>query len=259
MKKGQVTVLIILAIVIALALAIFFTFRTISDKENLGREYFEQQGLQPTINNIESFIIECLELTSKEAVIQIGIQGGYHNKPGDYFDMQWAFIPYYYNQGTIIQPTKQEIESELSSYVDTELETCVNKINFQDFKLKFQPPATQTKISPGEAKFTTNFPVTIEHEGNTVDFELNSHPVPINSSLEEIIEVATFITESHRTDPDLMCINCITELAKEKQLFVDFIAFESDTTLVMILENRTMEEPYIFEFLNKYNTEAITI
>jgi len=79
----------------------------------------------------------------------------------------------------------------------------------------------------------------------------------MNSSLNEIIEVADFITESHTSNPDLMCINCITELAKERKLYVDFIAFEEDTTLVMILENRTMEQPYVFEFLNKYTGDEL--
>ena len=251
MKKGQTTIIIILAIVIIIIIAVFFFLK--GTTEDRGRDYFIEQGLQPSINNVQNFIVDCLETNAKDALIKIGIQGGYFNKPSNFFDMQWAFIPYYYDQGTFLQPTQQQIETELSNYVDSNMEKCLSKIEFQNIELRYQPSSTKATIQPSFVRFTSELPTVIEHEGNTVTFDLDQHPVVINSSLKEIIEVATFITNSHKENPDLMCINCITELAKERKLYVDFIAFEEDTTLVMILENRTMEHPYIFEFLNRYN------
>ena len=250
MKKGQTTIFIILAIVIIIIIAVFFFLKDTT--EDRGRDYFVEQGLQPSINNVQNFIVDCLETNAKDALIKIGIQGGYFNKPSNFFDMQWAFIPYYYDQGTFLQPTQQQIETELSNYVDSNMEKCLSKIEFQNIELRYQPSSTKATIQPSFVRFTSELPTVIEHEGNTITFDLDQHPVVINSSLKEIIEVATFITNSHKENPDLMCINCITELAKERKLYVDFIAFEEDTTLVMILENRTMEHPYIFEFLNRY-------
>ena len=250
MKKGQTTIFIILTIVIVIIIALFFFLKDTT--EDRGRDYFIEQGLQPSINNVQNFIVDCLETNAKDAVVKIGIQGGYFNKPSNFFDMQWAFIPYYYDQGTFLQPTQQQIETELSNYVDSNMERCLSKIEFQNLELKYQASSTKATIQPSFVRFTSKLPTIIEHEGNTVTFDLDQHPVAINSSLKEIIEVATFITNSHKENPDLMCINCITELAKERKLYVDFIAFEEDTTLVMILENRTMEHPYIFEFLNRY-------
>ena len=135
------------------------------------------------------------------------------------------------------------------------MEQCLSKIEFQNLELKYEPSSTKATINPSSVRFTTQLPTIIEKDGNTVTYNLNEHPVTINSSLSEILEVAEFITNSHKEDPNLICINCITELAKERKLYVDFIAFEEDTTLVMILENRTMEHPYIFEFLNRYNKD----
>jgi len=247
-KRSQTTVFIVLSILIVISIIIFFSVKQSSTKENLGRKYFEQQGLTPSINNIQDFIVDCLEITSKDSLVTIGIQGGYHNKPEYYFDIEWAFIPYYYYQGLLLMPTKQTIETQLSLYVDEKIESCLNQINFQNFKLEYQKPKTKTSILPLEATFNTNLPITIDHKGEVTNFQLNDHPITLESSLNEIIEVAEFITESHTSDPDLMCINCILELAKERELVVDFISFSEDTTLVMILENRTMEEPYIFEF-----------
>lgn len=255
-NKSQTTIFIILAILIVVIIVVLIFIRSSSQKENLGREYFEERGLQPSINNIQNFAVDCLETTSKDALVKIGIQGGYNNKPDYHFDMQWAFIPYYYHQGLFLMPTKQTIQQELSSYVNENIESCLDEINFQNFQLRYSQANTQTTIKPSSTTFNTKLSIIIEHEGNTINFDLDQHPITLNSSLSEILEVAEFITESHTSDPNMICINCVAELAKERNLYVDFIAFQEDTTLVMILENRTMEEPYIFEFLNKYDIEA---
>jgi len=254
-KRSQTTIFIILAILITIAIIIFSFVQTTTKKQDLGREYFEQQGLNPSIINIQNFIVDCLEETSKDSLVRIGIQGGYNNKPDYYFDMEWAFIPYYYHEGLILNPSKSKIEEELSSYINDNIESCIDEIKFQNFQLSYSQPTTKTEIKPSEAKFTSQLSFKIEHEGNTIDFELNQHTITINSPLNEILEVSDFITESHKQDPNLMCINCIAELAKERELYVDFIAIEQDTTLVMIIENRTMPEPYLFEFLNKYDLD----
>jgi flagellar basal body-associated protein FliL len=253
--KSQTTIFIILAIIIVVGIILFFTLKSSSDKENKGREYFEKQGLTPSINNIQEFIIECHKNMAKEGLIKIGIQGGYYNKPLNYYDMDWAFIPYYYDKGAINHPSKEKIESELSDYMNSNLEICIQKINFKNFEIKYEPSSTMTKIEPSETTFITNLPLLIEHKENKINFNLEDHPLSINSSLYDIIKLSYYITDSHKENSELMCINCITEIAKEKKLYVDFISFEKDTTLVMILENRTMEHPYIFEFLNKYEAK----
>jgi hypothetical protein len=252
-NKAQTTIFIIIGILIVIGIIIFTTLKSTSEKENLGREYFQSQGLQPSLNNIQDFIVDCLETTSTKALIDIGIQGGYHKPPDFYFDMDWAFIPYYYYDGQTLMPSKETIENQLSSYIDTNIQSCINEIIFPEFQLSISNPNTKTTITKSKAIFKTDLPIQIKNEGSITTFNLNNHPRTHNSSLEEIIIVADFITESHIQDPDLFCVNCVTELAKENDLYVDFIALEPDTTLVMILENRTMEDPYIFEFLNKYN------
>jgi len=257
--KAQTTVFIIIAILIIAAIIGFMYFKKSSSEENQGAEYFKSQGLQPSINNIQDFIMDCLETTSQDALVKIGLQGGYHNPPELYFDMEWNFIPYYYHQGQLLMPTKSKIESELSSYVNEKLDECITDIQFQGFQLSYSQPQTQTIINKKTAIFTTNLPVIIKHSESTVTFELSQHSITINSKLDEIVEVAEYITNSHQQDNQLICINCLVEMTKQRDLYIDFISFEEDSTLVMIIENKTASEPYIFEFLNKYTIEPVTV
>jgi len=251
-KKAQTTTFIIIAIAIIAAIAIFLYFKSSSAETELTKDYFIQHRIEPSINNIQDFVIDCLEINSKDALDVIGVRGGYYNKPEYYYDLDWTFIPYYYYQGQFLMPSKQTIENELSDYINDNLEYCIKDIKFNAFKITFNQPQAQTSINPSYVTFTTTLPLTINHQDQTTTFQLSQHPVTINSSLYEIIEVADYITESHKENPELMCINCITEIANQRKLYVDFIAFEDDSTLVMLLENSTSPEPYIFEFLNKY-------
>ena len=51
----------------------------------------------------------------------------------------------------------------------------------------------------------------------------------------------------------MICASCVSDMAEERNLYVDMLSFDtSDTTLVVISENMTSTEPYVFEFLNKY-------
>ena len=256
-KRGQATVFIIIAVVIVAIIISFMYFKKSSSEEDQGVEYFKSQGLQPSINNIQDFIIDCLKTTSQDALVKIGLQGGYNNPPEQYFDMEWNFLPYYYHQGQIQRPSKSVIESELSSFVDENLDECITDIDFQGFQISYSQPQTKTTINKKTATFTTDLPVIIKHGDNTVTFELSPNPITINSKLDEIIEIAEYITDSHQQDNQLICVNCLVEMTKQRDLYIDFISFSDDTTLVMIIENKTMSEPYVFEFLNKYTVEPI--
>ncbi len=256
-SKSQTTIFIITAVLIISSIALIIYSRTSSKKSELGREYFINQGIEPSIDNIQNFIVDCLEETSLEALKIIGIQGGYYIEPEIYYNLEWAFIPYYYYQGQFLMPTNEEVERQLSLFVDDGLSFCLNEINFKTFQLEYSPPSTKSAIQKNKVTFTTDLSTTIQNEGKTTQFELAKHSIAINSSLYEILEVANYITESHKDDKNFICINCLTEIAKERNLFVDFIAFEEDSTLIMLLENSTAPEPYIFEFLNKYTINEI--
>lgn len=250
--KAQTTIFIIIAVLVVAIVIGFIYLKSSTEKEERGRDYFKQHKIEPSLDNIQDFIVECLEETSIEALEVIGIQGGYYNQPDHFYDLEWSFIPYFYYKGEFLMPDKTEIETQLSDYINTNLPECTKEINFKNFQLEYPEPQTTTLIKSTEVTFTTDLQVTIKQKESSSTFELESHPVSISSSLNDIIEVAGYITDSHKDNEDLICINCLAEMAKEKDLYIDFIAFEEDSTLVMILENSTAPDPYLFEFLNKY-------
>jgi len=251
-KRGQVTVLIILAVVIIVGVAIFSFTSNQSSSSNI-ESAFSKIGATSQSNVIESSILECIKSISEDANVVIGIQGGYYNTPEKSEDIGLAFIPYYYDQPAILQPTIQRIESELAAYLDENIDFCLDQINNNELSLTYKNSQSTAKINQDSISFTMDLSITISKEDLTETIKLESHPVEISSPLSDSIEIATFITQTHKEDPDNLCISCVTQMAQERNLFVDFLEFdEEDTTLVVISKSFENQDPYIFQFLNQY-------
>lgn len=255
MKRGQATIFIILAIVIVGAIA---GGAYIVTKNNASEEYFSQATIKPTADKIRSGIVDCAEDTSRQALDTIGVQGGYYKRPRVYSDLDSVFVPYYYNQGELLSPPKSTIETQLSLYVNENLDNCLEQINYEGFEITYKTPKTQTSIKEKEVVLAIDLPVKLKKEGNSITFELNEHPISINSELNAILGVADFITESHKQDPVMYCISCVGQLAEADNLYVDIVNFRENEMLIIISENHTSSEPYSFEFLNKYTGNEVS-
>lgn len=254
-KRGQVTILIIVAVLILAIIGFTFYITSQSSSSNI-ENAFSNLGINSEASVVEGSIISCLEQLSNEANIVIGLQGGYYNPPVRNTDIGFIFIPYYYYDGEFHQPSETKIEKELASYVDDNIDPCIQNLEFEDFEINYKTSKSKTNIKENQIDFNTDLTVSISKGDLTETFNLGDHPLTIESPLSRTLEVATYITDSHREDPDFICVSCVSEMAQERELYLDFIDFDADntdyTTLVVISEEITDSEPYIFEFLNKY-------
>jgi len=255
-KKSQISMFVIVAIVIVVIVLLVYFMVLRDSGGRADDEYFSQAHIKPQVTTIQTSILDCMNDISTNALDVIGIQGGYYNKPDNYFDLGWTFIPYYYDNGFVSRPIKSAVEGELELYVNDFLNSCVNDLSFDEFELIYKKPKTSVMIKSQEVEFKIDMPVNIVHDNKRIVLELSEFPVYQDSYLNEILEVAEYITLSHSDSEDMMCINCIADMAYDRDLYVDFLEFKEAETLVVISENMTRVEPYIFEFLNKYPVEV---
>jgi len=254
MRKSQISVFVIIGIFLFIS-AVFFIYLNQSKKEDIIKTSFlSRLGFKSETDAIKSSVSECMKHETASALEKIGIQGGYYKKPEKYSDLGWTFIPYYYYKGEFLMPNKSVIENELSNYLDDKVPECLNQIYFKDVELKYENIKTKTSILRGKTVFNIDMPLSIIKGDKIVKIELKDYPVVYNSSLYDIIEVADFITKSHKENEKMVCVNCVSSLIKEKNLYVDFLNYPKDKSdvLVIISENYTSSKPYMFEFLNKY-------
>ncbi len=251
-KRSQITVFVVIAVLLIAGVSAVYLFSFI--KNDPSHRPIISGVFSSDRNKIMDAISECMKTDSQEALKIIGLQGGYYKQPKLYDDVGWAFIPYYYYQGQFLIPTKEEIENQLSMYVDDKFTACLNDYELKSSSVEYTSSKTSASITQGEVVFNIDMPVTITKEAKTEIIELKEHPVIYNSSLFDIINVADYVTKSHKENDSMVCINCLVQMAKEKSLYVDILNYprEKSTALVMISENYTSSQPYLFEFLNKY-------
>ena len=119
-KRGQLTIFVIVAILVVGSVLIYFAFQ----------QGLIQQPLNPDAQEIYNFVQTCIEEEGIKIVYQIGENGGYFFPPNLSLD---SGVPIYYESNQIYMPTKEQIQDEISFFlneklfIDPNLYTCKSK------------------------------------------------------------------------------------------------------------------------------------
>jgi len=250
-RNAQTTIFIIIAIIlITVIIGIIYLNQTKNQKDL--EKIFSRLKINKQASAVESSIIECSNEISKQALETIGVQGGYYNKPSKSFDLGWTFIPYYYYEGEYLMPKTEIIEKELSDFIEANLETCIKTIETESFEIKHKDSITETEITKNQVTFKINPVFTLTKDDRSSEFKMGEHPVIIESKLSDFLEVAYYITESHKQDPENICLTCLSDFALEKELEIEALDFADETNVLFVISTNKTSDPNMFEFLNKY-------
>jgi hypothetical protein len=206
----------------------------------------------PIIKTLASnyiFIKECVEQTGEYAIYHIGQTGGYFVSPELSTDMGTAI---YFNQGENLMPSKQEVENELSAYMDGMLDICLDYGQFSDFQITSSNKTTRTVIEDNRVIFEVEMPVTIVKADKTYEFEsFNSEVLVrlgiIHNSIREFIHDQLSHKES-------VCATCIIEIADKNDLHFRMLDYDETTVLFNVRDknSKILNEEYEFKFANRY-------
>ena len=258
-KRGQITIFIIVGI---LLLAGALTFLALKSDIITGgaKERAEQaQEASQLSASVQNYIQSCLENTGKDALIFIGEQGGYYDLPR--LSDKSFLLPYYFYNNETSLISKEELEKQLSLYVENELFFCIrNFVVFEDqgFEIGQKEVKATTKVAKNKVFFNVNFPVEIKKGETAKSVEKFSVEVP--SRLGIIYDVVGELLEEQREDPGSICVSCITRLAIENDLRIEIVPI--DNLMMFIITDEEVpinNQPYEYQFLNKYLFEEVEL
>ncbi|GAG34547.1 unnamed protein product, partial [marine sediment metagenome] len=155
-------------------------------------------------------------------------------------------------------PSKEQIENEISDYVDKELFFCtMNFVDFPELEISQGEIKTRTTIEEDKVILNVNYPLSITKENNTAlieDFENIKIPVRLGvvyDSVEEIIQEQL----SHES----ICLSCILEVSLENDLYVDMMDYDDETVIFIFRDENSKLNEVVFEFVfaNKYEIGEI--
>jgi len=253
MKRGQTTIFIILAIVVAIITIVLFSQNQIS---------FINPEIKVQVDNVKNQINNCFDDSILKSLEIIGLHGGYYEKPSTKVyegnrtlsDLNHEFITYYYYEGQIIPPSTIIVEAELSKALNDNLQVCFSLIE-TDLSFDYDNLKVKTELKEKEILFDIGLKVTVSSDEHTANFNIKEK-INKKSALGDILNLAIFMTESRTDNPEEDCISCLAKIAEDKNLYVDIYNFDESTTLVGIYENYTLDEQQLI-FLNKFKEENV--
>jgi len=207
-------------------------------KDNI--EYFKRV-LDSNNSGIKS-IGESLYGSSLQALHLAGCQGGYTaSEPKNFMELEDKKgnkfkVPVYYSVGRFSKPELKDIETEFGEYVGREtlksLESKINSFEMMD-ESKIR---TAVKIKKGRVEISHSVSLKLRSPLNNNVYPLNVRvpKIPYASQLFEMYELASYVTDSHREDPDMIDISTLSDMADERKLGVRMVSGGEAGIIVMI-------------------------
>ena len=224
MKKGQITIFIILGVFILISASLFFYLKNTNNifKENIPVEF----------TDIYNFIDSCMDQSAQDSISLVSQTGGYYNLPED---KTLTNIALYYNNNKNLLPSMKEIEEQISLAFSESLDSCIN--NFQDFE-SYQTDIIdnteyQVLIKENKVSFKIKYPLEISKGENSANFK--NFEKTIDSKLDDAYEIAKSVI-LERIINDGVCLNCLFDSAEENDLFIEMYDYDSDTTIFIIVD-----------------------
>ena len=195
MKKAQVSQFILIGIVLLL------TILMINYIQETNLLFRPSITLPTNVQPVSQFIEECIEDKGTEALIIAGQQAGYINlpdfiafNPAAYIPYGGMKLPYWYYDGRNIIPSLEDIEEELSSYLDNSILDCIDDLNA--FKNEFdidiaKQPETTTIIGKKDVIFNVEYFVNLKDKTNKTETNIAKFTKNIPIAFGEIHEFAT--------------------------------------------------------------------
>lgn len=198
-KRGQVTIFIIIGIIILIVALLGIAFR-----EQIARTI--SRLLYPEAEPLRVFIERCADITGERAIELASRQGGYTQIPGRLALSFDGFlppppspvqVPMWWYKGVSYVPAEQQMEQQLSGYIEENLDECLDDFNaFAQFDVIEKGNLTvETDIHENDVRFIVNYPLLVRPKGANNTIQLDRFYRIADKPLGKLHELASSIME----------------------------------------------------------------
>jgi len=199
-SKGQVTIFIIIGILLVLGITLIIFLR----KEIIT---FNPEEIIPTEKGkVESYITTCIDQVGNDALVRVGLQGGYIQIPSEIANdnnkrldiSPFLAVPYWaYGPETNI-PTLSEIKEQIDRYLEENVRSCLFFLQaFQEsYDLIEKSDLTaDTEIVKSKVIFNLHWDIEIRSKSGEIITEVINHVAESPVKLQDVYNVAKTIVE----------------------------------------------------------------
>ncbi|MBN1386711.1 hypothetical protein JW968_07135 [Candidatus Woesearchaeota archaeon] len=256
MKRGQVTVFIVLGIVLIMIISLIIYMSSLRNKGEM--EMAVEQASITDFEQIRMSTQKCVDDVAEIGYFHLGLKGGYHHIPPLHLETIYSPVPYFYYKGAKSVHTENSLEIELEDYVDEALQYCLNDFKtyrFQGYQFDNLRYATDVKFSDETVVFKVEFPFEVKQGEKVKTFTEFQYSRP--SRMMTILKASERITDSIVKYPRLIPTSTLLEVSSDLNLQIDTISYE-DSVVYIIQDPETVsinEVPYVFLFAASYDIE----
>ncbi|MCX8194337.1 MAG: hypothetical protein N3G19_03195 [Candidatus Pacearchaeota archaeon] len=197
MKKAQVTLFIIIAIlIIAIIFLIFWQQWAFGGK------------LSATdLAKVKSYVDDCFKLKTRQGVLLIAKQGGYNTLPDASINFLEEKTAYYFKDNQTLVPTISTVEEELNSWLNDNLKEC---LSMPGYSLTTKECNASSKIKE-KVRVDFNCPIVVTKD--TTSSRIPETFVEIEAPITKMLDVSAKIIEEYKKNRGYVCVSCFDEIA----------------------------------------------
>jgi hypothetical protein len=170
LKRGQVTLFVVIGIVIVVAVAMALIFKSEISVRLQNVELSKNEGARQLYSEVQAYSEDCLKKTSLE-----GLQNVLLNGVGE---KRLDGVAYYLYENEEMFPEKELFAQSLASYIQSNINYClnINPLNLKLGKSKVNVVLSENVEIQSEQKISVtkdDLSVTVNKYNTNVDFNLN--------------------------------------------------------------------------------------
>ncbi len=198
-KRGQVTTFVVIGLVLVVLIAVavfFFTTSRVSQPPT-------------TALDIKEFTRSCIDSIGREALITIGVQGGYATPPTQTLALSKNEEPYgeiqiahWVSGNSDFSPTLAQVNQEINQYMQDHITECTNNYDAyqqQGWTIEAGTLTVETTFDTKETILSATYPITATKGAQRLEFT-SIDPVRIPWDVKGIYETAITSANYYRTD-----------------------------------------------------------
>lgn len=250
MKKGQVTIFIILGIILVTAIFAIYKAKDYLIEAQWRTEKTKTAMLPSEAQEIRVYTESCVKEISEESIKIIGMQGGYIIQPEYVLETNFSKISYAYYYGRKLLPSVEKIQEELSLYIELFLPLCFDENDFADLNITTRRIDAETTINQNSVSIRVDYPISYSKDSANYEVQgVYSAEIPVR--LGRIYDFANGIVENEISNPDNLDMSYLLS----DEMDTEVLPQENNTIITYVIKDSGSmidNEPYIFMFANRF-------
>lgn len=252
MKRGQITIFVILGIVLLAIIILGITFRSEISRIVSDFELAKSEEVVRLETDLTIYSESCLEKTALEGIQLIILNGGYYPVSPEHLEYGIYRVPLYLNQDKENVPSIEDIGVSLARYVEDNLDNCLRAY---PENLEFGQPKVEVifsneiliDVQHSLSYEYENFRVRVRRFNTLIDFDLN---YVYNSAIDFFDELKNISNTGLMSQIDMA-------LSSDFQ-FYNHVLDNHNVIYGLIFENVLEDKNIYYQFALRYPVEEIT-